>query len=641
MSLLNLENIVKEYRNQTVLNGVSLRVEKGERLALVGPNGAGKSTLLKIALGLETPDAGGVTTARQIKIGYLSQDLQDLESKEAADAEIALHYEKVYRLENKLREAERLLAASGGGTASAEYQDLLQEYSRLLSRYEAMDGYTIEAKIRRILLGLGLRRENLHTPLAKLSGGEKMRVIIARMLLEEPDLLVLDEPTNHLDIKATEWLEGFLGKFAGGIIFVSHDRYFLEKVATRVAELENGRLFLRSGGFAGFLQQKEQLGQFVQSEQRRLRAAIKDTEKIIQTLKTHRNISAIRSREKQKKRLEEELRAGGALQSEAHLQHKGGPKIAFKKIKHLSKDIAWAEHLTKRFGPVTLFRDAAFQIRGGERVGLIGANGAGKTTLIKMLLGRDKDYEGILRLGEWVKYAYMSQEVFFEHDEQTLLEFLLAQKDLNDGEARDHLARFEFYGDEADKKIKVLSGGERVRLYLACMMLEEADCLILDEPTNHLDIPAHQAFEAALQAFQGTIIAITHDRFFLTHCVGKIMEIAEGKITVYEGNYDLYKELKFSAAPEIQDSVEAAPKLDSKRAQRVERAKENAARGKAAKERQELEERIISLEERLKELETSFDADTPPETYREYDALRQEVENLYSQWDELTSNEVT
>jgi len=261
MSLLVLENIVKEYRNQIVLNGVSLRVERGERVALVGPNGAGKTTLLKIAMGLENSDGGCATTARNIKVGHLSQDLKDIDSCEKR-VENALHYEKVYRLERKLREIEKQMAEQSKNSGSALYKNLMGEYSRLLIRYEAMDGYTIETKIKKILLGLGLRQETLSTPLNKLSGGEKMRVSVARILLEEPDLLILDEPTNHLDMHATDWFESFLKKFKGGILFVSHDRYFLDRVATRVAELEKGSICIRSGNYSNYIEHKKQLSQF-------------------------------------------------------------------------------------------------------------------------------------------------------------------------------------------------------------------------------------------------------------------------------------------------------------------------------------------------------------------------------------------
>jgi len=633
MSLLVLENIVKEYRNQCVLIGVSLRVERGERLALVGPNGAGKTTLLNIAMGLEHSDRGSAITARNIKVGHLSQDLKDIEAGENK-IDTALHYEKVFRLERKLRALEKQMDAQSKDSGSTLYKRLLDDYAKLIIRYEAMDGYTVETKIKKILLGLGLRQETLGTPLNRMSGGERMRVAIARILLEEPDLLILDEPTNHLDIYSTEWFESFLKNFKGGILFVSHDRYFLDRVATRVAELENGSISIRSGNYSNYLEHKKQLSQYVANEQRRLRWTIRNTNEIVQGLKSRGKVKASKSRKKGIKKFNDELRISlGAVKKQEHLNRADGPKVKFKKIRHVSKEIAWAENLRKCFGDVTLFSGASFHISGGESVGIIGPNGCGKTTLINMLLRKDENYEGLLRLGEWVKYSYMGQEVLFENDSLTMLQLIASKSDLQEAEARDYLARFQFYGDEVEKSIEVLSGGERVRLYLACVMLEDADCLILDEPTNHLDMPARDAVEAALKDFKGTIIAVTHDRYYLTHCVGKIFEIENGKITTYEGNYDFYKKLKYGIDEET-------VKKESKPAERPGKntisKKPVSAKGPSPeKQRQEFESQIISCEEKIKAMEGSFDESTPREKYQEYSELLNEVNSLYSKWNDL------
>ncbi len=444
MSLLVLENVVKEYRNQCVLNGVSLRVERGERVALVGPNGAGKTTLLKIAMGLEHSDGGSVIIARRIKVGYLSQDLQDFESCEKR-GETALHYEKVYRIERKLRELEKQMDEQSKNSGSALYKNLMDEYSRLLIRYEAMDGYTIETKISKILFGLGLRQETLSSPLNKLSGGERMRVSVARILLEEPDLLILDEPTNHLDVHATEWFESFLKNFKGGILFVSHDRYFLDRVATRVAELEKGSICIRSGNYSKYIEHKKQLSQFVLNEQKRLRWTIRNTNETVQGLKSRGRTKASKSRGKEIKKLKDELKISlEAVKKQEHLYRADGPKIKFKKIRHTSKDIAWADNLRKSFGDIILFSGASFHIRGGERVGIIGPNGCGKSTLINMLLGNDKNYEGFLRLGEWVKYSYMGQEVLFENNDLTMLQLILSKKKYKRGKPGTILRGFNF-----------------------------------------------------------------------------------------------------------------------------------------------------------------------------------------------------
>lgn len=637
MSLLVLDNIVKEYRNQCVLNGVSLRVERGERVALVGPNGAGKTTLLNIAMGLEHSDRGSAVIARNIKVGHLSQDLKDIAGENKA--ETALHYEKVYNLERKIRALEERMDGQSKAANSVLYKNLLDEYAKLITRYEAMDGYNAEARIKKILLGLGLRQESLATPVNRMSGGERMRVAIARILLEEPDLLILDEPTNHLDIQSTEWFESFLKSFKGGILFVSHDRYFLDRVATRVAELEKGSISVRSGNYSNYLEHKKQLSEFVTNEQRRLRWTIRNTSEIMQGLKSRGKSKASRSREKELQRLNKELSANlGTVKKQEHLHRAGGPKIKFKKIRHVSKEIAWADNLKKSFGDVTLFSGAGFHIKGGDRIGIIGPNGCGKTTLINMLLGNDEHYEGFLRLGEWVKYSYMGQEVLFENERLTMLELITSKSALQDKEALDYLARFQFYGDEAGKTIQVLSGGERVRLYLACVMLEDADCLILDEPTNHLDMPAKDAVEAALKEFKGTIIAVTHDRYYLTHCAGKIFEIENGRINTYEGNYDFYKKVKFGIDEESTEKKNAKPVAPGKNTINKKPSIAKAAKAEnPEKRRQEIEAQIILLEDKIKEMESLFDTSTPREKYQEYSELLNEVDRLYGRWNDLVT----
>lgn len=637
MSLLTLENIEKEYRNQTVLDGVSLRVERGERLALVGPNGAGKTTLLKIAMGLEEADRGNVILARNIKVGHISQDLHEVKAGEGSE-QTALHYEKIYRMERTLRDLEKQISQGTGTLEPAALKNLMDQYTKLTAKFEAVDGYTIETKIKKILLGLGLRQESLDTPVARLSGGEKMRVSVARVLLEEPDLLILDEPTNHLDIHATEWFESFLKKFRGGILFVSHDRYFLDRVATRVAELDQGTVCVRSGNYSKFVEHKQQMAEFMLSEQKRLRLNIRNTNEIVQGLKHHRNISAIKSRQKEMDRLARELKGSSAVKSQQHLYRTGGPKIRFKKGSHISKDIAWAENLHKSFGDLTLFDGAGFHIYGGERVGIIGPNGCGKTTLVNMLLGKDQDFQGELKLGDWVNYSYMGQEVLFHNDSLTVAQLIMSKKNLQEGEAREYLARFQFYGDEINKTIKVLSGGERVRLYLACVMLEDADCLILDEPTNHLDMAARDAFEKALGEFGGTIIAVTHDRYFLTNCVNKILEVDDRKINTWSGNYETYRELKFGSEEEAEEKENKSSKSEEYAAQKAKRAEENRARARkqqAERERKELEARIMSLEETIAGMEASFDEATPRETYEEYGKLKEEIDGLYERWEAL------
>ncbi len=625
MSLLVLNNIVKEYRNRTVLDGASLRIEKGERVALVGPNGSGKTTLLRIAAGFEACDSGSVIIARGTKMGYLTQDLKEMDPEGTIFKETALYHEEVSRLEQKIQNLEKRMAEPALVDNPEEYNAVLSEYTRLVSRYESLDGYTIESKIRSTLLGLGLKEEALTHPMELLSGGEKMRVALARILLEEPDLLVLDEPTNHLDIDAVEWLEGFLKRFGGGVLVISHDRYFLDQVATRVAELGNGTIAERSGNYSTFMEQKDRMREFARKEQFRLRQEIKREAAIAEQLKETQKISAWKSRLKTVQRLEKELSVSlKEMKEQHHLYRTTAPKVSFDTIKHMSAEIAMAEGLAKYYGSYRLFSDVNFLIKGGEKVGIIGPNGCGKTTLLGILLGKDKDFKGRARLGEWVRYGYLGQEVDFQDEGHTIAEELLAVKEMPMDAAREYLARFQFYGDEIDKKIEVLSGGERVRLYLGCMMLESPDCLIMDEPTNHLDVPARDALETALLEFKGTVIAISHDRYFLNRCINRILEFSDHTVQSFEGNYDVYK-LK---------------KLEARAIRQAEKGKRNTAANKTLKkpEKQpaekkpdagQIEARITELEEKRKELENSFGADTPPEKYVEYDELIKELEHLY------------
>lgn len=626
MSLLILENIVKEYKTKTVLNGVSLKVDAGEKLALIGPNGSGKSTLIKIAMGIETYDRGSVTKASGIKLGYISQGLDEVYGMEGRTA---LDYEKVINLERKIREYEVKLS-SMSESSSKEAEAILREYSKLTASYEAMDGYNIDVKIKKILSGLGLREEAMTEPIEVLSGGEKMRVAMSRMLLEEPDLLILDEPTNHLDIKAIEWFEEYLKKFNGGILVVSHDRYFLNNVATRVAELENGTITERAGNYSTFMEQKKIMKDFLYREQKGLEIQLRRDEEVLQKLKHMRKISAYKSREAMMdKRKDEISRKLGEMKQGQHLHKSNAPKINFTKVEHTGKDIAKVKDLYKSFGTARIFSGASFEIKGGERIGIIGPNGCGKTTLINILLGRDDDYNGFVRLGEWVKYSYMGQEILFEDEDKTILDEIISRRDMLIPEALKYLSKFQFYGDDCGKKINVLSGGERVRLFIACIMLENSTCLIMDEPTNHLDVSAREALEEALKEFKGTVIAITHDRYFLNNCVTRILEVEDEKINSYPGCYDDYKIAKEMKSGMPQKSLESGNFKSGKRRQ----AAENKIDGDtSAQDPYIIEEQIERLEDEVKKMEQSFDKDTSSEKYNEYNAKLNEIEKLYSLW---------
>lgn len=625
MSLLVLENIVKEYKAKTILSGVSLKVDAGEKLALIGPNGSGKSTLIKIAIGQETCDSGTVSKASGIKIGYISQGLDEVYGMEGRTA---LDYEKVLNLERKIRENEVKLGSISGSSDEAEA--LLREYSKLMASYEAMDGYNAEVKIKKILSGLGLREEAMTEPVEVLSGGEKMRVAMSRMLLEEPDLLILDEPTNHLDIDAIEWFEDYLKKFNGGILVVSHDRYFLNSVASRVAELENGTITERAGNYSTFMDQKKVIDDFLQREKKGLEIQVRREEKIVQNLRSMRRINAFQSRKAMMEKRKDEISSKiTEMKQGQHLHKQNAPKINFTRIEHTSKDIAEVKGLYKSFGTAKIFSNASFEIKGGERIGVIGPNGCGKTTLINILLGHDSDYKGFVRLGEWVKYSYMGQDILFEDEDRTIAGEIISKREMIFPDALKYLSRFQFYGDDCSKQIKVLSGGERVRLFLACIMLEESTCLIMDEPTNHLDVTAREALEEALKDYKGTVIAVTHDRYFLNNCVTRILEVEDERINSYPGNYDEYKRSK---EMESNMSQKASCSTDSKSGRMKQSSGNKTAAGTDVQDPGEIEKQIEKLEDEVRVMEQSFNKATSSESYRVYNEKLNEIEKLYSVW---------
>jgi ATP-binding cassette subfamily F protein 3 len=355
---------------------------------------------------------------------------------------------------------------------------------------------------------------------------------------------------------------------------------------------------------------------------------------LTQDLRSLGRIRASKSREKEVMRLKSQLEDHRTcFKNSEHLFREDSIKISLKKIKHVSKDIAFAENLRKSFGNVDIFKGAGFHIKGGERIGIIGANGCGKTTLVNLLLGRDKDYNGFIRLGEWVNYSYLDQYVLFDEEQKSVMEEVLSRKEMTEVQARDILAGFQFYGEEVDKELKVLSGGERVKLYLACIMIDETDCLIMDEPTNHLDVPSKEAVEAAIKKFKGTIIAITHDRYFLTNLVTKILEIEDGKINTYEGNYEYYKKMKnLKNEQNIKARDYEQKSFDKPQTSiNVKREEENRKKREAAQQ-EKLEIKIIELEEKIKEIEGSLNSQTSPEEYTEYASLVNELNKLYAIW---------
>ncbi len=636
MSLLSFQGITKEYRNKNVLAGVSLNIEARERVALIGDNGSGKTTLLRIAMGRVTPDLGRVTLAKGIKVGYLSQNSDEMISGERT----ALFYEKVHHLELRMRSIEKQLEDQVDDYGQASYDKLTDQYARVMAEYEAIDGYTLHAEMKKILLGLGLKQEALSIPLKQLSGGEKMRVALARILLESPDLLVLDEPTNHLDILAIEWLENYLIKYTGGVLIVSHDRYFLDRVTTRIAELSHGTLVEKRCTYTEFIRQKEIQREFFLKEQKNLRIQLRDQEELVRNLRRQRKSKQADSRAHEVDRLKAQIADNQTrVKAAGHLQKKNGPGIRIQAHGHVSKEVAWAKNLSKSFGDVPLFTDVNFHIAGGERVALIGPNGCGKTTLLNILRGLDTDFDGEAKLGQWIDYAYLGQNVEFDDMDLTLLEEIMAVSGFEEDQARAHLAKFQFYGDVVNSKLQVLSGGEKVRLYLSEIMLRNPHCLILDEPTNHLDLSSREALESAINDFRGTVIAVSHDRYYLNNCVDKIIALSPKGSRVLLGNYDTYQALvnkeKQEAKAHEEDQKLAQAKQGrpkTKRSSSVKKAKNQQ------KQLEDIEAQILDKEYALTQLERQLGEASHEVDYHAMGALTQELDDLYAEYERVSED---
>jgi ATP-binding cassette subfamily F protein 3 len=606
MSLVVVKDVYKSFGSRDVLQGVTLAVSPGERVALLGRNGCGKSTLLRIIAGHLQPDTGHVQLAKRARLGFLTQGLDDLGDADAL-TETAKGLGELLQLEEELH---RLTAALEQHSSDPQ---LLRQYGSAEAEFRLRDGYTWQQRVKAMLMGLGLPEDALHRSAELLSGGERMRLALARLFLKEPDILLLDEPTNHLDLGATEWLEGFLRSYRGACLVVSHDRYFLDAVSERVVELEGGVSTEYRGNFSAYSQEKARRAAEQDTAAAGLGWQIRHEQQMVSRLKEMGRHKAAASRAKALQRKKQAL--------PARVSDEKQPVIGFRQPDWVSNLIAEGVDVVKEYDGVEVLTGATFEIAGGERVGIIGPNGAGKTTLLRLLVGEEQPTSGHVRLGPWVRWVYLGQTVQFADPERTVLAELLAvAPEMGEGVARSALARFLFPGDTVFQHIESLSGGEKSRLALLCAIQSEPHCLILDEPTNHLDIPSRECLEEALASFRGTVIAVSHDRFFLNRVVTRIMEFRDGKILSASGNYNAYrKALALAASPTAGGRAAATSKVSpgQKAAVRnvVVTGRQLAPKGKSrrskvreyGKERAvDLEKRIAATEERIGELEAKF-----------------------------------
>ena len=632
--ILACQSIHHSFGADTILKDASFHIEEREKAAIVGINGAGKSTLLKIIVHELSPDSGQVVLAKGRTLGYLAQH-QDLESSRTIYQELLEVKRDVIELESRIRALEQEMKELSGNSLSIA----LETYTRLNHEFEQKNGYAYQSEVTGVLKGLGFPEEEFDKEVNTLSGGQKTRVSLGKLLLSRPDIILLDEPTNHLDMASIAWLETFLLNYDGAVIIVAHDRYFLNRVVTKVIEIDNGQVTAFQGNYSDYAAKKAQLLEAQMTAWLNQQKEIKHQEEVIAKLKSFNREKSIRRAESREKMLDkmDVLEKPTEVCSDMHIHLE--PQIVS------GNDVLTVEGLSKSFGSLSLFQDLNFEIKRGERVALIGNNGTGKTTILKILNGLLDADEGSFCLGTKVKIGYYDQEHHVLHMEKTLFEEISdAYPSLDNTKIRSTLAAFLFTGDDVFKRIGDLSGGERGRVSLAKLMLSEANFLILDEPTNHLDIVSKEILEEALNRYTGTVLYVSHDRYFINTTATRILDLTERQLVNYIGSYDYYlekrEELSPALSPDTREPVkEAAPagKLDWK-----QQKEKQAQIRKRENDLKRTEQEIFALESRTKEIDTLL---TREEIYtntteclklhQEKESLTTRLETLYTQWETL------
>lgn len=640
--ILACHNLNKAFGEQVIVKNGSFHIEEHEKAALIGPNGAGKSTILKMIMGELPADEGEIILAKGKTIGYLSQH-QELMSGNTIFEEVQSAKADIIRIEEQIRSIELELKHLSG----EELEKRLHTYHNLTALFERENGYAYQSEIVGVLKGLGFTEDDFDKKTDTLSGGQKTRVSLGKLLLTKPDVLLLDEPTNHLDMNSIAWLETYLMNYTGAVLIVSHDRYFLDRVVTKVVEVEHGGLMMFHGNYSDFAAKKKLVREAKLKEYLKQQQEIKHQEAVIDKLRSFNREKSIRRAESREKMLDKMVLIDKPIEDSAELRFTLEPSCIS------GNDVLKVEHLSKSFGSLKLFEDINFEIKRGEHVAIIGDNGTGKTTLLKILNEVEPANSGSYTLGTNVHIGYYDQEHHVLHMEKTIFDEISDEyPHLTNTEIRNMLAAFLFTGDDVYKQIKDLSGGERGRVSLAKLMLSEANFLILDEPTNHLDITSKEILEKALNDYTGTLLYVSHDRYFINQTASRILDLVNHTFVNYIGNYDYYLEKKgiltaaySSAAPtaSVSSAVSNTPsetsetKLDWK-AQKEAQAKER----KRQNDLKKTEERITVLEERdaeIDELMTQEDVYSNSvkcqELAKEKAGIAAELETLYEKWEEL------
>lgn len=636
--ILACHGISKAFEEKIIVDNGSFHIEDHEKAALVGPNGAGKSTILKMIVGELPTDSGNVILTRGKTLGYLAQH-QNMNSSNSIYDEVKSAKAHLIAMEEQLRSIELEMKDLSG----SELNSRMETYHRLTAAFERENGYAYESEITGVLKGLGFQEEEFSRPVSTLSGGQKTRVSLGKLLLSKPDILLLDEPTNHLDLNSITWLETYLLNYTGAVLIVSHDRYFLNRIVTKVIEIEAGQVMTYLGNYSDFSYKKKQLREAQLKEYLNQQQEIKHQEAVIEKLRSFNREKSIKRAESREKMLNkiERIEKPQEINTDIHLTLT--PSVVS------GNDVLSIEHLSKAFPPQQLFSDVSFEIKRGEHVAIIGDNGTGKTTLLKILNGLVDADHGSFTLGTNVHIGYYDQEHHVLHMEKTIFDEISDDyPSLTNTEIRNMLAAFLFTGDDVFKLIGDLSGGERGRVSLAKLMLSEANFLILDEPTNHLDIASKEILEHALNDYTGTLLYVSHDRYFINQTATRILDLVNQKFVNYIGNYDYYlekkKELTAAYTSEVNASDSASPasapsenKLswqEQKEAQAKERKRQNDLR-KTEKRITALEERDSEIDQLMMKEEIFTNSVKCQELAQEKATIAEELEELYEKWEEL------
>lgn len=640
--LLQCSEITKTFEGRAVLNACSFHIEENEKCAIVGMNGAGKSTMLKIITGNMIPDSGSVTFKSGISYGYLSQQ-DSVDTSNTVWDELMLVKKDLTDEETLIRSLELQMKTASGD----ELTSIMKRYSDLMHDFEMKNGYAIKSEVTGILKGLGFSEDEFSKKIQHLSGGQKTRVALGKLLLSRPELIMLDEPTNHLDLASIEWLENFLVNYRGAVIIVAHDRYFLDRIVTKVVEIENASARTYSGNYTAFAEKKKMLRDSALKAYMNQQAEIKHSEEVIAKLKSFNREKSIKRAESREKMLDkiERIDAPSEINDAMHLTIT--PSLIS------GNDVLSVKGLSKAFPGNILFNDISFEIKRGERVALIGNNGTGKTTILKIIQGIVPEDTGSVFLGTNVKTGYYDQEHQVLHKEKTLFEEISDEyPDMDNTRIRNTLAAFLFYGDDVFKLVGALSGGERGRLSLAKLMLSNANFLILDEPTNHLDITSKEILENALNDYTGTVFYVSHDRYFINTTATRILDLTNHTIINYIGNYDYYAAKKDDLSNRLLGTASDTGRLirqsgdpsgnglndwQTQKAEAAEKRRKDNAIKKCEEKISSLETRSSGIDALLADDVTARNVSKCAELSAEQASIRDELSALYDEWERLQS----